>query len=67
MHRADPEDWWAGPAAGIGSIGLIVQRQPAAGRQRIRHEYDRLSAPFRQADGTRALPTAALLGTARVD
>ncbi|UZK56001.1 class I SAM-dependent methyltransferase [Streptomyces drozdowiczii] len=20
-HRADPEDWWAGPAAGIGTIG----------------------------------------------
>jgi hypothetical protein len=67
VHRADPVDWWSGPAAGIGSVGLVVQRQPAAVRERIRREYDRLSAPYRDADNTLRLPTAALLASARVD
>ncbi|MFF4891008.1 class I SAM-dependent methyltransferase [Micromonospora chersina] len=66
-HRTDPEDWWAGPAAGISAIGLVLQRQPVAVRERIRREYDRLAAPYRQADGSLALPTAALLASARVD
>lgn len=65
-HHADPEDWWAGPAAGIGSAGLMMQRQPAAVRARLRPEYDRLTAGYRAADGTLRLPTAALLGSARV-
>ncbi|MEU2615578.1 class I SAM-dependent methyltransferase [Micromonospora sp. NPDC007271] len=66
-HRTDPENWWAGPAAGIGSIGLVMWRQPAAARERIRQEYDRLSARYRDADGALALPTAALLASGRVD
>lgn len=66
VHRADPADWWAGAAAGIGSVGLVVQRQPAAVRERIRREYVRLSAAYRGADGSLRLPTAALLGSARV-
>ncbi|NES30017.1 methyltransferase domain-containing protein [Micromonospora terminaliae] len=65
-HRADPEDWWAGPAAGISAIGLVLQRQPPAVRERVRREYDRLAAPYRQPDGSLALPTAALLASARV-
>lgn len=36
-------------------------------RERIRREYDRLAAPYRHADGSLALPTAALLASARVD
>lgn len=66
-HRTDPEDWWAGPAAGISAIGLVLERQPVAVRERIRQEYDRLTAPYRHADGSLALPTAALLASARVD
>ncbi|MCW3843397.1 hypothetical protein ONA70_25150, partial [Micromonospora yasonensis] len=66
VHHADPADWWAGPAAGIGSVGLVVQRQPAVVRERIRREYDRLSAAYRDADGTLRLPTATLLGSAQV-
>ncbi|GGR75700.1 hypothetical protein GCM10010169_19730 [Micromonospora fulviviridis] len=65
-HRTDPEDWWAGPAAGISAIGLMLERQPVAGRERIRREYDRLAAPYRDADGSLALPTAALLASARI-
>ncbi|MFG1678286.1 hypothetical protein [Micromonospora sp. NPDC049282] len=66
-HRADPDDWWAGPAAGISAIGLVVQRQEPAVRARIRREYDRLTAGCRDADGMLALPTAALLGSATVE
>ncbi|SBT42052.1 class I SAM-dependent methyltransferase [Micromonospora auratinigra] len=65
-HHTDPEDWWAGPAAGISTVGLLWERAPAAARQRLRQEYDRLSAAYRQADGSLALPTAALLGSGRV-
>ncbi|SCG42667.1 class I SAM-dependent methyltransferase [Micromonospora humi] len=65
-HRADPADWWAGPAAGIGAVGLVVQRQAPAVRARIRQEYDRLTAGCRTTDGMLALPTAALLGAATV-
>ncbi|MCZ7437898.1 class I SAM-dependent methyltransferase [Micromonospora sp. WMMC241] len=66
-HRADPDDWWAGPAAGISAIGLVVQRQEPAVRARIRRAYDRLTAGYRDADGMVALPTAALLGSATVE
>jgi hypothetical protein len=66
-HRTDPEDWWAGPAAGISTIGHVLERQPPAARERVRREYDRLAAPYRQADGSLALPTAALLASGRVD
>ncbi|MFI7218248.1 class I SAM-dependent methyltransferase [Micromonospora maritima] len=65
-HRTDPEDWWAGPAAGISAVGLVLQRQEPAVRDRVRREYDRLTAGFREADGRLALPTAALLGAASV-
>ncbi|WP_200213345.1 class I SAM-dependent methyltransferase [Micromonospora coerulea] len=66
VHHPDPEDWWAGPANGIATIGLLLERQPAAVRARIRREYDRLAARYRDADGQLALPTAALLASARV-
>ncbi|MET8912498.1 class I SAM-dependent methyltransferase [Micromonospora sp. NPDC004551] len=65
-HRTDPEDWWTGPAAGLSAIGLTLERQPAATRERIRREYDRLVAPYRHTDGSLTLPTAALLASARV-
>ena len=64
-HRADPEAWWDGPANGIGTIGLALQRQPTAVRERIRQQYDLLSARYRDNDGQLALPTAALLACAR--
>ncbi|MGC1209842.1 MAG: methyltransferase domain-containing protein [Micromonospora sp.] len=66
-HRADPEDWWAGPANGIGMLGLLWERQPAAVRERIRQQYDLLSARYRHGDGMLVLPTAALLASGRVD
>lgn len=67
VHRTDPEDWWAGPASGLGSLGVLMKDQPPAMTDRIRAEYDRLAAPYRGPDGMLALPTAALLasGTAQ--
>ncbi|MFC4088637.1 class I SAM-dependent methyltransferase [Micromonospora sp. GCM10011541] len=66
-HRADPEAWWARPANGIGTIGLVLERQPTAVRERIRQQYDLLSARYRDTDGQLALPTAALLACGWVD
>ena len=65
VHRADPEDWWAGPANGIATVGFLLERQPGAVRERVRREYDLLSARYRDTDGQLALPTAALLACAR--
>ena len=66
VHRADPEDWWSGPANGIGTLGVLMQHQPADMVARIRYEYDRLTAVYRQDDGTLALPTGALLASGSV-
>ncbi|GAA2374527.1 class I SAM-dependent methyltransferase [Dactylosporangium salmoneum] len=65
-HHADPEDWWSGPANGIGALGLLMEHQPPSMITRIRHEYERLTAAYRSDDGLLALPTAALLASAAV-
>jgi SAM-dependent methyltransferase len=65
-HRTDPEAWWNGPANGIGTPGLIMQRQSAETIDRIRDQYDRITAAYRDADGRLALPTSALLASASV-
>jgi len=66
IHRTDPESWWTGPAAGIGSPGLVMQRQDARTLDRIRQHYDRLTSAYRDAGGHLALPAAALLAAAAV-
>jgi SAM-dependent methyltransferase len=65
-HRTDPENWWAGPANGIALPGLLLERQSPAGRDRVREQYDRLTAAHLGEDGLLALPTAALLACAQV-
>lgn len=62
-HRADPEDWWSGPANGIGMLGLILEGLPAAEVARVRAAYDELTTAFLAEGGLLALPTAALLGS----
>ena len=62
VHIA-PGHWWAGPAAGIGVPGLVLEHQPPAMVARIRAAFDELTAPYLGADGLLALPTAAVLGT----
>ncbi|GIE89764.1 class I SAM-dependent methyltransferase [Actinoplanes regularis] len=65
-HRTDPESWWNGPANGIGSFGLVMQRQTADTIDRVRVQYELHTAAYRDADGRLALPTAALLASASV-
>ncbi len=65
-HRTDPDSWWNGPANGIGTPGLVMQRQDAGTIDRIRVQYDRHTAAYRDADGQLSLPTAALLASAFV-
>jgi hypothetical protein len=66
VHRTDPDDWWAGPASGLGSLGVLMKSQPPAAVDRIRSEYERLAAAYRTPDGRLALPAIALLGSATV-
>jgi SAM-dependent methyltransferase len=64
-HHTDPEEWWSGPANGIGNLGLLMETQPPAMIDRIKQEYDRLTAAYLTKDGVLALPTGALLASGR--
>jgi SAM-dependent methyltransferase len=66
-HRVHPEQWWAGAAEGLASIGYVVSRQDQATVRRMKHEYDSLVGPHLDGQGMLCLPTEALLasGTAR--
>ena len=59
------EEWWSGPANGIGHLGLLMETQPPGMIDRIKQEYDRLTAAYLTKDGVLALPTAALLASGR--
>jgi trans-aconitate methyltransferase len=63
-HRTDPEDWWSGPANGVATAGLVLEHQPQHRIAGIRAVFDRLTAPYREADGRLSLPTSALLASA---
>jgi hypothetical protein len=65
-HRADAEEWWLGPANGIGALGLLMEDQPPAMVDRIKRHYDRLASGYLADDGLLALPTAALLASGQV-
>lgn len=65
-HRTDAEAWWRGPTNGLGTPGQVMRRQDQATINRIRHQYDRITAAYRDTDGLLALPTAALLASAAV-
>ncbi|MEV0841569.1 class I SAM-dependent methyltransferase [Actinocatenispora sera] len=65
-HRTTVADWWAGAEGGIGAASVLLAAQPAATRDRIRAELDRLAEPYRGTDGVCAIPTAALLATGTV-
>jgi ubiquinone/menaquinone biosynthesis C-methylase UbiE len=63
-HVVDPEDWWAGPMAGVGATGYVLTRQRPATIARVRAEYDQITAGYATADGRMALPVRALLAHA---
>ncbi|NEC67443.1 class I SAM-dependent methyltransferase [Streptomyces sp. SID9727] len=65
-HRADPEDWWAGPAAGIGAIGGMVTSAGPEGVAAAKREYDALCPEFLAEDGLLTLPHTAVLAQGRV-
>ncbi|MEU3226565.1 class I SAM-dependent methyltransferase [Streptomyces sp. NPDC006976] len=65
-HRADPEDWWAGPAAGIGAVGGMVTSAGPDGVAAAKREYDVLCGEFLADDGLLSLPHVAVLGQGRV-
>ena len=64
--RVQVEDWWAGPAEGLGALGAIVTAQPPEVVAEMKAHYLRLSARYLGADGWLELPTEAALavGTA---
>ncbi|AXI80867.1 class I SAM-dependent methyltransferase [Peterkaempfera bronchialis] len=64
-HRATPEEWWSGPAAGVATIGQTVVSQQPATIAEIRRHYDLLSAEFTGPDGMLVLPHTALLAHGR--
>ena len=63
-HRADPDDWWSGPANGLSTFGAILQSLPPAEVATVRLAYDELTTAFLGDGGLLELPTAALLGSA---
>jgi SAM-dependent methyltransferase len=63
-HVVDPEDWWEGPLAGVGSTGVVVNRQDAATVARIKAAYDRLISGYAIGGGRVRLPARALLAHA---
>ncbi|MEU2248191.1 class I SAM-dependent methyltransferase [Streptomyces sp. NPDC019224] len=65
-QRADPEDWWAGPAAGIGAVGGMITAAGPEGAAAAKREYDVLCAEFLADDGLLTLPHAAVLAQGRV-
>ncbi|MEU3710953.1 class I SAM-dependent methyltransferase [Streptomyces catenulae] len=60
-HRATPEEWWRGPAAGVATIGQTVISQGPEVTDRIARHFRRLALPFTGPDGRLVLPHRALL------
>nr|WP_234443461.1 class I SAM-dependent methyltransferase [Streptomyces sp. NRRL B-24484] len=54
-HRTGAEEWWSGPAAGVGFVGQVLLGQDEPTRERVRHHFDTLSREFL------SLPRTALL------
>lgn len=63
-HVVDPDDWWAGPRAGVGSTGYVLIRQSEAKIARVKEAYDEQTAAYKIEGGLIALPARALLAHA---
>ncbi|GIG01381.1 class I SAM-dependent methyltransferase [Catellatospora citrea] len=66
VHRADPEDWWAGPANGMGVLGAMLSALSGAEIAAVKAQYDQIVAPHLDGSGRLALPTAALIAAGQV-
>lgn len=60
QHRADPETFWEGAAAGNGGIGAVVSSQPIEMRDRMKATYDEVVQPLLDGDDL-VLPCHAVL------
>ncbi|MEV0723357.1 hypothetical protein AB0I37_11350 [Micromonospora purpureochromogenes] len=49
-------DWWTGPASGLGIPGLLLERQPPATREALRRRYLQLSGRYRAPTGCLPCP-----------
>ncbi|MFG2223241.1 class I SAM-dependent methyltransferase [Streptomyces sp. NPDC048644] len=65
-HRATPDEWWRGPAAGVATIGRTVNSRGPVVADRIRRRFELLAAEFADASGVLVLPHRALLASGRV-
>ncbi|MEW1914577.1 class I SAM-dependent methyltransferase [Kitasatospora sp. NPDC085895] len=65
QHRTGAEEWWSGPANGVGFLGQVLLSQDERTRAEVRRHFDTLSREFLREDGLLALPHAALLVSAR--
>jgi SAM-dependent methyltransferase len=63
-HQTDLEEWWIGPASGLGALGMALTGQPADVLADARLHYERLAARHLTEDGVLRLPTTALLAAA---
>ena len=64
-HLADPEEWWGGAAAGVGTISQKISRQDPETIKRIKAAYDELMREFVGPDGRLVLRYHALLASGR--
>ncbi|WP_027342303.1 class I SAM-dependent methyltransferase [Hamadaea tsunoensis] len=61
VHRTDPQDWWSGPANGLGAFGTLLLALPADRFRRVREAYEELVGRHLDDDGLLAMPTSALV------
>jgi SAM-dependent methyltransferase len=66
IHHTDPESWWDGTAHGLNTPGQVLQRQDPGTIARVRDQYERHIAAYRDPNGRLALPTEALITFATV-
>ncbi len=64
-HLTTAEEWWSGPASGIGTIGQALRTLPPAAVSDVRRHFTSLAAEFTTREGALALPHTALLATGR--
>ncbi|WP_327710854.1 class I SAM-dependent methyltransferase [Streptomyces sp. NBC_00464] len=65
-HRADADDWWAGPASGVAATGQLVNSRGPEGVAAAKREYDVMCEEFVGEDGLLVLPHVAVLAHGKV-
>jgi SAM-dependent methyltransferase len=63
QHHVDIEEWWLGPASGLGSLGMVMRGHRPDTVARVKRHYDTLAARYLVGGGQLALPTTALIAS----